>query len=211
MKILQNIKSFFQQPDKKADLTIEYRRKFKNFFPNFLHADLEKVLDIMPLTEEIYIESYGKPYKIENGIYGNQIEIKLPKGGDAVFTYRVYFHEPGFDLENELTETQKQILNCIYTRHHNGYIREQRLKNLFDFDHEWILPYKLQLLGEFVIEIIFELDKQITDKNVLLYKQLTLINRKYWETITSKMASYWNEYYRYPKYKNFNHYPGKQL
>ena len=152
MDILQNIKALFGQEDKKSDLMNEYRQKLKDFFPNFLCEDIEKVLDIMPLTKEIYIDSYGKPYKVENGIYGELTEIKLTKGVITYFIYRIYFDEPSQELENKLTDTQKQILNCIYTRHHNGYIREKRLKNLFGFDHEWILPYKLQLLGEYVME-----------------------------------------------------------
>lgn len=211
MDILQNIKALFRQADKKAGLTNEYRKKLKNFFPDSLCADVEKVLDIMPLTEEIYIDSFGKLYKVENGIYGELTEITLTNGKVTFFIYRVYFHEPRPELENELTETQKQILNCIYTRHHNGYIREKRLKNLFGFDHEWILPYKLQLLGEYVIEILFELDKHITDENIQQYKQLTLNNRKYWEQTKSRMGSYWNEHYRYPNYKKTKDYIGYKI
>lgn len=211
MNILQNIKNLFQQANHKADLTDQYRNKLKNLFPDFLHADVEKVLDIMPLTKEIYIDSFGKPYKVENGIYGELTEIKLTKGVVTFFIYRIYFHEPNSEIENELTETQKQILNCIYTRHHNGYIREKRLRNLSGFDYEWILPYKLQLLGEYVIDILFDLDKHITDENIHQYKQLTLNNRKYWEQTKSRMVSYWNEYYRYPEYKKLKDYIGYKI
>jgi hypothetical protein len=211
MKILQNIKALFLQADEKTYLTNEYRQKMKKFFPDVLFGDLEMVLAIMPLTEEIYIDSYGKPYKVENGIYGEETEIKLTTGEVIFFIYRIYFHEPSAELEDKLTETQKQILNCIYTRHHNGYIREKRLKKLFGFDNDWILPYKLQLLGEYVIEILFELDKHITNENIRRYKQLTFNNRKYWEQTKSRVASYWNEHYRYPNYKNFNDYIGKQI
>ncbi|MGZ9675676.1 hypothetical protein [Flavobacterium sp. GNP001] len=211
MNILQNIKTLFQQTDKKTDLTIEYGQKLKNFFPAFLFADLEKVLEIMPLKEEVYINSFGQSYKVENGIYGEQTEVKLSTDELTFFIYRIYFNEPNPELENKLTETQKNILNCIYTRHYNGYIREKRLKNLLGFDQEWILPYKLQLLGEYVIEILFELDKHITDENVQQYKQLTLNNRKYWEQTKSRMTSYWSEYYRYPNYKRIKNYIGYKI
>ena len=211
MDILQNIKALFRQAAKKTDLTNEYRQKLKSFFPDFLRVDVEKVLDIMPLTEEIYIDSFGQSYKVENGIYGKLTEIKLTTGELTFFIYRIYFNEPSPEVENELTETQKQILNCIYTRHYNGYIREKRLKNLFGFDHGWILPYKLQLLGEYVMEILFELDKHITDKNIQQYKQLTLNNRKYWEQTKSRMGSYWNEHYRYPNYKKIKDYIGYKI
>lgn len=211
MNILHNIKTLIGQPNKKADLINDYRRKLKSFFPDFLSVDVEKVLDVIPLNEDIYIDSFGQAYKVENGIYGELTEIKLTTGKITYLFYRIYFQEPSPELENELTETQRQILNCIYTRHHNGHVREKRLKNLFGFDCEWILPYKLQLLGEYVFEIIVELDKHITDENIQQYKLLTLDNRKYWEQTKSRITSYWSEYYRYPNNKKLMDYIGYKI
>ncbi len=211
MEILQKITSLLRQDDKQTDLAKEYRQKLKNFFPEFLVADLEKVLEIMPLTEEIYINSDGKSYKVGNGICSEQIEIRLATGEITSFAYRIYFHEPNQELENRLTNTQKLIINCIYTRHYNGHIREKRLRNLLGFDQEWILLYKLQLLGEYVIEILFELDKHITDKNIQQYKEFTLNNIKFWEQTKSRITSYWNVYYRDRNYKTMKDYVGYKI
>jgi hypothetical protein len=210
MDILQNIKNFLGQTDKNSELLSEYFVRLKNYFPTFLAADVEKVLSIMPLTDELFVESFGNRYKIENGIHSENVEIKL-LSETIVLTGRICFAEPKPELENNLTDTQKQILNCIYTRHFDGYIRERRLKNLLNIDHEWILPFKLQLLGEFVIEILFELDNHITDKNIKLYKQLTLDNKKYWQQIKSRMVSWWDADYRQPNYIKLNDYIGYKI
>ena len=209
--ILQNIKALFQQADKKTDLTIEYIQKLKLSFPDFLLADLEKVQKLCPLKKIFFVLPWMGNHTKLKMVYGEQIEIKLLTDEVIFLIYRIYFHEPNLELENRLTETQKQILNCIYTRHHNGYIIEKRLKNLYGLDQEWILPYKLQLLREYVIQILVELDKHITDENIQQYKQFTLNNRKYWEQTKSRMTSYWNEYYRYPNYKKIKDYIGYKI
>ena len=210
MDILQNIKNILGQTDKNSELLTEYFVKLKNHFPTFLSVDVEKVLSIMPLTDEIFVESFGSRYEIKNAIHSENVEIKI-HSETIVLTDRLCFAEPKPELENNLTDTQKQILNCIYTRHLNGYIREKRLKNLLNFDHEWILPFKLQLLGEFVIEILFELDKHITDKNIKQLKQLTLDNKKYWQQTKSRMVSWWDADYRHRNYKNIKDYIGYKI
>lgn len=210
MNILQNIKNFLGQTDKNSELIAEYYVRLKKYFPTFLSADVEKVISIMPLTDEIFVESFGNRYKIENAIHSENVEIKL-HSETIVLTGRICFAEPKPELENNLTTTQKQILNCIYTRHFDGYIRERRLKNLINIDHEWVLPFKLQLLGEFVIEILFELDKHITDGNIKLYKRLTLDNKKFWKQTKSRMVSWWDADYRHPNYKNIKSYIGYKI
>lgn len=210
MNLLQNIKNLLGQTDKNSELLKEYSLRIKNYFPAFLSMDVEMVLSIMPLTQEIYVESFGNQYKIENAIHSENIEIKL-QNESIVLTGRIYFAEPSIELESGLTETQRQILNCIYTRHYDGYIRERRLKNLLNIDNEWVLPFKLQLLGEFVIEILFELDKHISNNNARLYKRLTLDNKKYWEQTKSRMVSWWDAYYRLTKYKKLYDYIGRQI
>lgn len=199
MSILQNIKNIFSISRNKSVLQNEYSQRIKNCFPAFLTVDIETVLSIIPLDEEVYVDSFGKQYKIENAIHPENIEISL-LNESITLTGRIFFSEPTPELENNLSGTQKQILNCIYTRHFDGHIREKRLKYLLNIDYEWVLPFKLQLLGEFVIEILFELDKHITDNNSRGYKQLTLDNKKYWQQTKSRIVSWWDTDYKFPNY-----------
>ncbi len=77
--------------------------------------------------------------------------------------YRLYFDEPNPELENTLTDKQKDILNCIYLRHHNGYLREKRLNLLSNKSEKWTVPFIMQLLGEYVYELLPIIDKKVNE------------------------------------------------
>jgi hypothetical protein len=100
--------------------------------------------------------------------------------------YRIYFNEPDPGIVSQLTCTQKAIFNCIYTRHHDGYVRQRRLEELAGINEYWVIPYTLQLLGEYVVEILQILDKVITDDNIEYYKSFIIENPKYWQQTISK-------------------------
>ena len=130
--------------------------------------------------------------------------IKL-NGEQLIIPYRLYFDEPDIESETDLTDRQKFILNCIFLRHHNGYLRERRLNNLINKDEKWIIPFTIQLLGEYVFEILEVLDEHINEKTINDYCSFTEENPKYWQQTESRMISYWNEYYRrkFPKLKEY--------
>ncbi|WP_435261852.1 hypothetical protein [Tenacibaculum sp. nBUS_03] len=124
--------------------------------------------------------------------------------------YRLYFNEPDIDYENNLTDRQKSILNCIFLRHHNGYLREKRLKKLVHKDDKWIIPFTIQLLGEYVFEILEVLGEHINEKTISDYYSFIEENPKYWQQTESRMISYWNEYYRY-KFPKLQEYLGFKI
>ena len=210
MKIQTNMNNLLGESLYKRDLLTEYRQRILHLFPIQLKEDVERVIDVMPLEEEIYIESFGSKYKIENAIHSESIVIIL-QNEEITLTGRIFFNEPNVQIESQLTETQKQILNCIYCRHFDGYIREKRLRNLILIDHFWVLPFKLQLLGEFVIEILDELNKHITEENASHFKRLILENKKYWLQTKSRMVSWWDADYRFPNHKKLNDYIGTKI
>jgi hypothetical protein len=68
----------------------------------------------------------------------------------------------------------------------------------------------MQLLGEYVFEILQVLDKHINDKTIESYVKFIRENPKYWKQTESRMISYWNEYYR-RQYSKLKTYLGQQL
>ena len=104
--------------------------------------------------------------------------------------------------KEKLTDLQKAILNCIYLRHHNGFIRQRRLEKLIDTTDYFVVPFIFQLLGEYVMEILEVLQKHI-NPNIDNYVKFINENQKYWTQTESRMISYWNEYYRRPMYPNY--------
>lgn len=188
----------------RKDKTKDYRSRIKKSFPRKLEKDLEVVLDIIPLDNDQVELNDGNIHKVENLIYDYFKDIKLDNENLSI-PYRVYFNEPNKDKENSLTDVQKAILNCIYLKHHNGFIRQKRLELLGKNYQYWTTPYTFQLLGEYVFEILEVLDGQLDDNKLENYKRFITDNPKYYQQTESRMISYWNEYYRrrFPKLKNY--------
>lgn len=161
-----------------------------NAFPTVLSDDVHTILKEVPLTSSI------KPagsFKVL--VHGEPLQIP----------YRVYYDDLHLLYENQLTPSQSKILYCLFTRHHNGYIREQHLQQLLSSynDEIWVLPFVMRLLGEYVIEIL-----QVINSNIRLFDKNNILsfindNPDFFQTTERRVISYWNEYYR-------NLYPNKQ-
>lgn len=188
---------------KKKNYT-EYKNQLLNAFPKTLKSDVETVLNIIPFEVNNVTLRDGKNYKVDNLIHSSTMTIKLDNELLTI-PYRLYFNEPNSEKEEKLTETQKTILNCIYLRHHDGYLRQRKLEELIEKNDFWVIPFKFQLLGEYVFEILHVLDKHINEKTIENYLRFVKENPKYYQKTESRMISYWNEYYRYqsPKLKDY--------
>jgi len=184
----------------------KYRSILLNAFPQALKKDVERVLDILPFDVNDVKLCDGQIHKVENLIHPDFQTVNLD-GELLTIPYRVYFNEPEIEKERTLNNRQKLILNCIFLRHHNGYIRQSRLEKIENTEY-WITPFTFQLLGEYVIEILEVLDKQLDDNKLEKYKRFSIENSKYYQQTESRMISYWNEYYR-RKFPKLNLYVGR--
>lgn len=181
----------------------KYRETLLNAFPQTLRKDVGIVLNILPFDVNEVKLCHGQTHKVENLIHPNIQTVNL-QGELLTVPCRVYFNEPAIEKEMNLTNRQKTILNCIFLRHHNGYIRQSRLEKIVNNEY-WITPFTFQLLGEYVVEILNVLDEQLDDDKLENYKRFAIENPKYYQQTESRMISYWNEYYRrkFPKLKNY--------
>ncbi|WP_405246158.1 hypothetical protein [Cellulophaga sp. Asnod2-G02] len=188
----------------KKNLESQYKERLKRAFPKELHLDLKEVLKILPFQNNKVKLCDGVVHQVDNLIHDNELDLKL---GHETLTipYRLYFDEPSPELEAALTDKQKDILHCIYLRHHNGYLREKRLDLLSENSENWTIPFVIQLIGEYVYELLPIIDKKINEGTLDFYAEFRDENPKYWQQTESRMISYWNEYYRYkfPKLKEY--------
>lgn len=188
----------------KRNIKSEYEERLKKSFPKELYSDLNEVLKILPLDKNLVKLCDGQTHKVDNLIHESELNIEF-NNETLIIPSRLYFNEPNPELEKSLTNKQKDILNCIYLRHHNGYLREKRLNLISDNSEKWTVPFIIQLIGEYVYELLPIIYKKI-DKNTLdYYVDFIVENPKYWQQTESRMISYWNEYYRYkfPKLKDY--------
>lgn len=172
-------------------------------FPFALENDVRKVIAILPASNRITSAS-GETYVVNAHISTNQYSV-IFENEKLHIPYRIYFNEPDPKKEMRLTNVQQMILNCLYLRHHDGYVRQRRLENLVDSTASFIIPFSIQLLGEYVIEILQVLDKHVNEKTHNDYKTFVKTNSRYWQKTESRVVSYWNAYYRkkFPKLKEY--------
>ncbi|MBI3220733.1 MAG: hypothetical protein HYZ44_14560 [Bacteroidetes bacterium] len=188
----------------------ECREILQGCFPKSLMTDVKEVLDILPFSTNDVKLSDGKFYKGDNLIHSTLVTVQLDKEALNI-PCRFYFNEPEQEQEVTLTDTQKAIVSCIYLRHHNGRLRESRLRKLLNNNDYWIVPFTFQLLGEYVFEILQVLDKHINDNNIDNYQKFARENPMYWQQTESRMISYWNEYYRRTRFPILKNYLGQQI
>ena len=187
----------------------EYNERLKKAFPRELRKEIETVVEILPLNNHKIKLVDGEIHKIDNLIHPSEYEVNL-NSEKLIIPYRLYFDEPQETNENDLTKIEKEILNSIYLRHHNGYLRERRLKKLLSSKNKFVVPFTIQLLGEYVFEILEVLEKHLNKSNLELYKSFIKENPKYWQKTESRMISYWNVYYR-REYRKLTDYLGYEL
>ncbi|KAB1857974.1 hypothetical protein F4W09_04350 [Acinetobacter tandoii] len=123
--------------------------------------------------------------------------------------YRIYNDLPNFSHLNNLSTQELSIIYCLYSRHSDGYIRQEMVKKLIEIEFQYfMIPYVFLLIGEYVVEIINDIYPLI-EKNKDFFIEFMNNNHELTILTYQRMVSYWNEYYRYNRYKYLNDYPGK--
>lgn len=160
-------------------------------FPRSLECDIRSIFDILSLKTELY---NGKTFEIKI----NDESIHIPE--------RIYYEEPKETEEMKLSYLQRQIIECVFTRHHDGYVRQKRLNNIFKRRtvQKWVIPYIIRLSGEYIVEIIEDIYSNIHLIPVNELKEFINKNQKFVVTTKGRIASYWGEYYmRYIKRNDY--------
>ena len=117
-------------------------------------------------------------------------------GADTVtIPYRIYPDPESIHSEN-LTRTQSELLSCLLTRHHSGFIREQNLKMIVDSRHEWVPPFVVQLVGEYVVEIVIAIRDNLDLLDPAIYRSFLVQNPAFYALTKQRIFSYWDCYHR---------------
>ena len=111
---------------------------------------------------------------------------------------RIYNPPPGDDAVSALREEQRLMLACLFTRHHNGYVRQQYAELVAVERQPWVVPYVVHLLGEYVVEIAEAIKDRLPrdQDSQALYARFAQDNPMFMATIHARATSYWNCYYR---------------
>jgi hypothetical protein len=119
--------------------------------------------------------------------------------------YRVYYDKQ--QLLNCLNSSGDipLIALCLGTRHYDGVLREQCLRRLLVVAEKWAAPFVIQLLGEYVVEIVQPIHERFLERVEERYLDFFRENVEFCEYLRCRATSYWNEYYRahFPRHKDY--------
>jgi len=95
-----------------------------------------------------------------------------------------------------LPQVQQDIVNCIYSRHYNGYVRQKCISKIIASKYGWTIPFIIQIIGEYVIEILEDINNNINSLDEINLRNFLLSNEEFYKVTKDRVASYWNYYYR---------------
>ncbi|MEH3067145.1 MAG: hypothetical protein PGN15_03495 [Aeromicrobium erythreum] len=112
---------------------------------------------------------------------------------------------------SRLTSTQTGVAACIHSRHHDGRERQAWLPTLLAFDDPCASPFIVQLLGEYVVEIVTEIESTLRSMSpeASTMKWLAAFvneNAPFVALTRDRARSYWWEYYAH-SHVTFADYP----
>jgi hypothetical protein len=171
------------------------RNNFYQAFPRELKGEIDNLYDQYSF-DAIYPNHHT--FRINLG----QEEINIPT--------RVYVHEKQFTRIHNLPKTQQMILGCMLSRHYDGFVRQKHLENILTVEELWVAPYILQLIGEYVVEILNDIYKNLDSINIDFLKHIMSLNPNFWNKTKSRVISYWDCYYR-QDYYNKEDYVGMKI
>ena len=133
-------------------------------------------------------------------------------GGETLHIPERLYYDPG-RLRRALDDAQgadRRILACLGTRHCDGHVRQACLAHILDGDDAWLMPYIVQLAGEYVIEIVDDVARWSETCEASALAALARANPAWLATLSRRVTSYWNCYHRHA-YPDRNAYPGSRL
>lgn len=166
-------------------------------FPPRLAGDVRRVLAVIPES----VTAPMTPFEVE--VQGETVAIPS----------RVYNEEPGAEHARALSETQQMVLHCLYSRHHDGRVRQRHLERIVASGEPWAVPFVVQSVGGHVLEIITSIAQGLPglaepgSAQRRLYGEFIARNPAFFARTERRVVSYWSCYHR-REYGAFGTYPG---
>ena len=132
------------------------------------------------------------------------------RGEHLVIPYRVEANAALLGRAETLSPVQREILFCIFSRHYDGHVRERALRQMIRSSKEWGIPFVVQPVGEYVIEIHRVVQDALPFLNTAQYAAFIRENPDYFERTRQRVESYWNCYYRWV-YSDRANYPAFEV
>ena len=117
-------------------------------------------------------------------------------GSEVVWIPHRIYHDPTLIETNQLTPEQIELVDCLLTRHHSGIVRQARLERIILSRSIWVPAFVIQLMGEYVIEILQVIHSNCQHLDRGLYRAFLQENPQFFAKTQQRIFSYWDRYYR---------------
>ena len=111
--------------------------------------------------------------------------------------YRLNLDEPMAGVAERLDDNARLVLSSLYTRDADGRVRERWLTPLLGSPEQWVVPFVIQLLGEYVIEIAERIGERLPDLDADAYQRFAAENPGFLDLTCQRAMCYWACYYRF--------------
>jgi len=131
------------------------------------------------------------------------------RGESLTIPYRVYYRP---ERVRNLAQSAREgvIAACLGSRHHDGFLREECLARVLSVEAPWVVPFVVQLVGEYVLPILQLIERAMPKLRETLYAEYVSKNRALFEITGRRTVSYWDVYYRH-QYPKLADYPGFRI
>jgi hypothetical protein len=115
--------------------------------------------------------------------------------GEAVLIpYRLHFCSG--EVREALGGTPGLMARCLESRSTDGFRRQRAIRAVLAEVEPWSVPFVAAPIGEYVIEILDDIEAAMSPGLVEALAEFALANPAYWRLTRQRVASYWDEYYR---------------
>jgi hypothetical protein len=124
---------------------------------------------------------------------------------------RIYNPEPSPHVLTGLSDVEALVTAAIYSRHHDGFVRQRQLATLLEPDEPWTASFIAALLGEYVLEISRDIEQfartafpgrpAVRDNLSAFFRE----NPCFTAPTRQRAISYWSFYHRgqYPSQETY--------
>ncbi len=110
---------------------------------------------------------------------------------------RIYCSEGALDSAIAAsTGDARTLALCFGTRHCYGQVREACVRQLLPMDRPWVVPFVVQMLGEYVVEIVQAIAVDLSETDPVRFANFVSENAPFMATTRRRATSYWACYYR---------------
>jgi hypothetical protein len=88
------------------------------------------------------------------------------------------------------------MVRCLQSRSNDGFQRQRATRDLLTDLRPWTAPFVLTLIGEYIAEILIDIDAGLTPASAGLLADVAAANPAFWETTKRRVQSYFSVYHR---------------